>query len=139
MKKSTQIIRSRAKRRNQGINPPASPGLVAAGILSLIITALLLWVVISYTRTAADLPSLLRIEQLLDPENGELLKPTTILDRQGQEIIWQIENPHLKEREYAHLDLEGKHLQADIPQDLVKAAVVVSDPNFFTRNYWGLS
>lgn len=139
MKKPSQITRSRAKRRNQGLTPPASLGLVVAGILSLIITVLLLWVVISYTRTAADLPSLLRIEQLLDPENGELLKPTTILDRQGQEIIWQIDNPYLKEREYAHLDLEGKYLQADIPQDLVKAAVVVSDPNFFTRNYWGLS
>jgi membrane peptidoglycan carboxypeptidase len=133
MKKSTRIVLSRAKRSQRSAGQRGQKGLAAAGLFSLLFLGILFSGLIFYLRITADLPSHQEIQVLLNPQNGELLQPTRILDRTGTEVLWSFQHPSQEERVYSELDLQGDQLASDIPTEMVKAVLAASDLDFLNR------
>jgi len=135
----SHIVKSRSKRRKRRSRSGFRMGYLLVTLFSLAVTTLMVIGVWAYSHLTADLPSPLLMEQLLDPETGDLLQPTRILDRSRTEVLWSFGNALKGDRDYVYLDFQGEQLQADIPQEIVKATLAASDPQFFSRRYWGLS
>lgn len=127
------IIRSREKRREQGQKKLLGrTGFGLALTISLFFVALIGAVVFLYVRVSSDLPATGELTSLLDPDDGLLLEPTRLYARDGEAVLWVFENRHLKEREYAVLDLSQDALRSDIPPQVVKATLGVRDPAYFS-------
>jgi len=139
MSRIPHIIRSREKRRKSGRGTALGrTGFGLALTISLILVALIGAVVFLYVRVSKDLPPTEELTALLDPERGLLLEPTRIYARDGETVLWTIENPHLDEREYAVLDLSQNALRSDIPPQVVKATLAVTDPAYFSGSGFNL-
>jgi membrane peptidoglycan carboxypeptidase len=134
MKKSTRIVRSRAKRFQRSAGHGGQKGLTAAGLFSLFLTGILFFGVAFYLRVTAGLPSHREIQVLLNPQDGELLQPTRILDRTGTEVLWSFQHSALEARVYSELDLQGDQLESDIPTEMVKAVLAAADIDFLNRS-----
>ena len=92
----------RHRHRRQGSSRQNRAGLLAFGcslILSLFMAFSMVIFAVVYTNLTSDLPSLDSLPDLLEPPDGLLLQPTTIYDRDGENVILILENPGAIERE----------------------------------------
>lgn len=104
-------------------------GLIGFGALvGLLAAAVLLGTAWVYAGLTADLPDVVLIETLLDPENGPLLQPTRLYDRSGEHLLASLDNPGI-ERRYLPLDPDAPE---HIEPLLVHAFVALHDPTFWT-------
>lgn len=139
MSRIPHLVYSREKRRRaKRSNPLGKVGFVIAVAFSLSTIAAALSAVFVYQDISKDLPSPVMLETLLDPQEGLLLQPTRIYDRSGEEVLWTFQHPALDQRGYGILDLDEKALRTDIPPEVVKAVLAVTDPDYFSRSGWGL-
>jgi len=92
--------------------------IVSAGVVILVISAAL-----AYAALTRGLPSLDKLTRLLNPVDGQLLKPTRIYDRTGQHLIDTL-SPNDLDRIYVPF--------ADFPQALVDATLTVTQPDLWT-------
>ena len=139
MSRIPHLVHSRAQRRKARRN--STLGRTAFGIVlfvSLFLFAAALGSVVFYNHVSRDLPSPAMIPGLLEPEQGALMQPTTILDREGEEVLWTFEHPAVEERSYGILDLDQQALRTDIPPEVVKAVLAVTDPRYFSRSDIGI-
>jgi membrane peptidoglycan carboxypeptidase len=76
-----------------------------------------------YYYVTADLPSVDKLDKLLNPQTGALLQPTRFYDRSGQELLASLQ-PSGAERVF---------IDAAESPFLAQAFVAASDPKFWTR------
>lgn len=115
--------REKSRKANRSASHRLVQGALGLGVVvsALVGLALLLgaW---GYADITRDLPSIQRLPQLLNPENGLLLQPTRLFDRSGQNLLLTL-SPTEGKRDYA--------AYADLPVDLVNATLVLADPEFW--------
>jgi len=78
-------------------------GLGSGIVFFLILVGGVAFASIYYMNITKDLPSILGLDGLLNPENGQLLEPTRIYDRSEQNILLELSNPGV-ERKFVALD-----------------------------------
>ncbi len=130
----------RLRRRRQTLHPVEGRSRLAGYAASLAATLLLLGgifaIILFYNFLWSDLPSLENLPALLDSPDGQLLQPTTLYDRSGQQVIAILENPAAHGRQYMLL----KGTAADsLPLDLVNATLAASDPAFWQHSGYNLT
>ena len=123
-----KVIRIRGRRKSKFRKTHLRAGFSFTILISLLLAVVSLTIVIIFTLTTEDLPSLDLLPLLLEPPDGLLLQPTKFYDRSGQHIIHVVENPAVNERNYSYI--EENSIGNTIPSTLVKATIVVSDPTF---------
>ena len=121
------IIRQRRHRRSQiRSSTQQRSQRVALGFGFVISAALVLAVlaaVLAYAGLTSSLPPIEELSVLLNPDNGQLLQPTRLYDRTGQNLL-AVLAPSDGTRIYA--------LFSEIPQTLVDATVALAQPNFWS-------
>ncbi len=138
------ILRSRRKR---AVRRPALTGwgVAAAGIVSLALAlggAAAAWF---YSQATADLPPVQRLASLLDPPNGQLLTPSRLLDRRGQQPILILANPNGPRAQQPWQDWylwqppDGDSSRPRLPQTVISTTLAAQDPGFFQHNGWTLA
>jgi len=75
-----------------------------------------------YARLTRDLPSVEMLPLLLNPIDGQLLQPTRLYDRTGQQLLRSIA-PDDADRTFQKYE--------NIPTDLVNATLALADPGFW--------
>lgn len=78
----------------------------------------------------SDLPSLDLLPFYLDSMNGQLLQPSRLYDRSGQNLILSLENPGIPRR---YLPVDPALPEHFSPQ-FVQTVLAVIDPNFWTHS-----
>ncbi len=82
-----------------------------------------------YVQLRRDLPSVQSLPLLLDPVDGQLMQPTRLYDRTGQQLL----------RSIAPDDANRSFLKYEnIPQDLVNATLTLADPGFWDHAGYSL-
>ena len=124
---TVEIIRRRRKRSERRSrsrsNQSSRVGLIAAVLISSALAVGAVAAAVIYSDLSRDLPSLQALSIWLDPQDGMLLQPNEILDRQGEEVLATLDNPAAAGHEYI--------LFEDLPAVLVDAVVASSDPDFW--------
>jgi membrane peptidoglycan carboxypeptidase len=104
---------------------PLRTGLLT--IIILVLVAILISISLLYARICFQLPSLDVLPVLLNTKNGELLSPTTIMDRENLAVIYNFDNPGIERRFLV--------VNPDLPEhfspQLIRAAVFKLDPTFW--------
>ncbi|MEX2160559.1 MAG: transglycosylase domain-containing protein [Anaerolineales bacterium] len=95
---------------------------LALGAMSLATAIIALAALPLYLYVTQGLPSVVRLEELLRPLSGELLQPTRLYDRSGQQVLLSLEP---QEASRAFLRIENQYL--------LDAFVASQDPHFWTR------
>ena len=132
MGNQSQILRFRKGRRKKDrSNPLGTIGFLLAALLSILISASVIYGVIRYAEITSDLPSPAELEILLDPIDGSLLEPTRILDRSGERILWRFENPAIEFRRYSAITDGETIFFSEIPEDVIRAVLAAIDPDYF--------
>ncbi len=86
--------RSRSAVQRRAVSQRAlQAGAVLLGMFSLAAATLALVALPAYFYLTQGLPSVERLEVLLDPQTGELLLPTRFVDRSGQQVLLSLEPP----------------------------------------------
>ncbi len=121
------IIRQRRHRRSQIRSSTQQRSQRAALGFGFVISAALvlavLAAVLAYAGLTSGLPPIDELSILLNPDDGQLLQPTRLYDRTGQNLL-AVLAPSDGTRVYA--------LFSEIPQTLVDATVAVAQPNFWS-------
>ncbi len=139
MSSTLTVLRNRRKRKNNAdarLQRGSRNTLVGCGfIFSLFLVALIFAVVLGYKNITRDLPPLDKLEKLLNPRNGELLQPTRIYDRSGENLI-TVFAPEDAARRYLPLGAENPQ---HIPDTLAQATLALADPNFWEHDGYRLA
>lgn len=132
MRKWQQPILARRRARRRGMRAAARSGCAAYFALPLIgvlVAALVLagaWLWVSAT---TGLPSIERLPLLLDAGSGTLLQPTRLYYRDGQTLLYSLENPGIPRR-YLALDPEKPEHFSPL---LVQVQAFARDPGFWAH------
>ena len=122
MSSSLSILRQRRERREQSRRSGESRTrrvVIGCGlIVSVLIAAAILTTAFTWASLTRDLPPVVAIPVLLDPESGALLQPTRLYDRSGARTI-AILAPFDEPRRYIPLE--------KFPQQLVDATLAAQD------------
>jgi membrane peptidoglycan carboxypeptidase len=110
-------IRSSTQQRSQRV--AFGFGFVISAILVLAVLA----AVLAYAGLTSGLPPIQELSILLNPDNGQLLQPTRLYDRSGQNLL-AVLAPSDATRVYA--------LFSELPQTLINATVALAQPNFWS-------
>lgn len=102
-------------------------GLGLALTISLLLSVTLLVLGLFYTNLITGLPSLDQLPILLNAENGLLLQPTRLYDRQGSQLLYTIENPGVPRR---YLPLDPRKSEYISPH-LVQLTVALVEAGFW--------
>ena len=128
-----QILRARRRRRAARPRFIGRLGLIAAVLFTLGLAAALIGVPLAYSSLVQDLPSLAVMPLMLEPPDGLLLHPTQILDRSGEHVLQDVQNPALEERRYLPVSENDSAETEVIAPVMVDAALAVLDPTFWTN------
>ena len=140
MRPPSWIHRSRKHRGfNRQTHPAGTAGALTAVLISLLLAAGAVFLVYQYTKLTADIPATEELEKLLDPDNGDLLQPTVILDRSGRYPLWYLDNPGGTEREFVRLAAGEDQVSAAVSEEMILAVLAAEDPGFFQRPDFSLS
>ena len=140
MRKADLYLLLKNRRRNRrtpsrGLLPVLKPLAKAlTAVISLVVVSLLFLAGLTYTRFAANLPSIEILPVLLNGEDGELLLPTRLTDRSGSETLLTLANPGIN-REYLVIDPAQPH---HVSPQLVRAVVASLDPTFWENPGYSL-
>ncbi len=102
--------------------------------LALLGIAVLLLAGYSYARVARDLPSIEILPVLLDRDNGELLQPTKILDRDGEVTLFTYQDEGV-ERKFLSINPDEEDY---ISPQLIRSVTATFDPTFWTNQGYNL-
>ena len=133
MSSTLNILRKRRKRRAQPerrLERGSRNAGVGCGVtLSFLLIFGIFSFIFSYQNLVKDLPSVEKLETLLNPRDGSLLQPTRVYDRSGENLI-HVFAPEDKARRYISIGFENpQHL----PDALVQATIALADSNFWTH------
>ncbi len=124
----TQILRARQRRRKKYANTALRiSGLSVSVTLSLLAAVLFIGGTLIYSSLTRELPALEIIPTLLEPPNGLLLQPTRFYDRDGTQVLLELEHPAVTQREYLPISETG----SSTFQELIQATIAYSDPIFW--------
>ncbi|MBC8503562.1 MAG: transglycosylase domain-containing protein [Anaerolineales bacterium] len=127
----SQILRARRRRHKKYANISLRfSGLGFATSVSILVAILFIGVTLVYISLTRNLPALETIPTLLEPPTGLLLRPTRFYDRDGTQILLELEHPSVGEREYLPIVDEREN---SIPEDLIHATIAYSDPTFWNH------
>jgi membrane carboxypeptidase/penicillin-binding protein len=128
MPATTTIIRQRRESR-QRAQRSLSRRILRLGLgISILLSSLLLLGMLAgawyYVQLTRDLPSVQLLPILLDPIDGQLLQPTRLFDRTGQQLLHSIA-PEDTNRTFQTYE--------NIPPDLINATLALADPGFWNH------
>lgn len=113
-----------AARRRAASRRFLQAGALLLGVASITMATLALAALPAYVYVTQGLPSIDRLVSLLDPQTGDLLRPTRFVDRAGQQVLLTLEPPG-GPRSFVSA--------ADNP-NLAAAFVASQEPHFWTRS-----
>jgi membrane peptidoglycan carboxypeptidase len=126
------LIHRRKEKRVAGIkNARKNFQSVSLAILAVLLVALTVIPLVAgvyYARLTTNLPSVDWLPLYLSPENGTLLNPTTIYDRNGQTVLYRMENSGISRR-FLSIDPNSQEF---ISPYLVQFTVAEYEPDFWT-------
>ena len=126
------LIHQRKKKRNAAYNRAQKNlqkrGLAFLAILLVALTIIPVIIGINYARITKDLPSTEWLGIYMNAENGTLLYPTTVYDRGGQTILYQLNNANSLRR-FISIDPNSQEF---ISPYLVQFTVDIYEPDFWT-------
>lgn len=131
------MARDRAKRRSRSSGWRV--GLNAAMLVCLLAAFISLGLAFFARDLTRDLPSVELLPRLLDPEQGELLQPSRLYSRDGEQVLLTLENPGAGPRRFlaASLPETGSSPASEKPGHfspfLVLATLEAADPDFTTH------
>jgi len=82
-----------------------------------------------YVQLTSDLPSVQLLPVVLNPVDGQLLQPTRLYDRTGQQLLYSVA-PQDDNRTF--------HTYENIPTDLINATLAMADPDFWNHAGYSL-
>ena len=129
----TQILRARRRRRAAERSIAGWLGRIVAVLFTLGAALILIAVPLAYSNLVQDLPSLAALPLMLEPPDGLLLHPTQILDRSGEHVLQDVQNPALEERRYLPVAAGDAADAETIAPVMVDATLAVLDPTFWTN------
>jgi membrane peptidoglycan carboxypeptidase len=119
------ILRLRRHRRdNQRTRTRRGNRRVVAGLgflASLLLALVVITAAVLYASLTSGLPSLEKLDILLNPENGQLLQPTRLYDRTGQHLV-AVLAPEDEARTFIPYD--------QLPRALLNATLALTEPGF---------
>ena len=124
-------------RQSRSIRVNRSLGWAARAVtatLALLVIAVLLLAGYSYARVARDLPSIEILPVLLDRDNGELLQPTKLLDRDGEVTLFIYQDEGV-ERKFLSINPDEEDY---ISPQLIRSVTATFDPTFWTNQGYNL-
>ncbi len=130
--KSRHHKQNARSQRTMRLLTPAAKALLA--VAALLLLGGLFYGGWSYARIAIGLPSIDILPILLDPQHGELLQPTRLVDRSGQVTLVTLENPGVGR---AFLSVDPNEAQHFSPQ-LLRAVIAKLDPTFWQNPGYSL-
>lgn len=131
----SHLLRFRKKRQAEDrSNPLGTIGFLLAAVVSILVSAGVIYGVSRYAEITENLPSPEELEVLLDPISGSLLEPTQILDRTGERVLWRFENPAIDVRRYSAITDGETIFFSEVPQDLILATLAAVDPGYLQRS-----
>ena len=126
------LIHRRKEKRTAGLKKARSNfqhrSLAFLAVLLVALTTIPLVAGLYYARLTTSLPSVDWLPVYLSPENGTLLNPTTIYDRDGQIVLYRMENPGITRR-FLSIDPNSQEF---ISPYLVQFTVAEYEPDFWT-------
>ena len=131
----SQIVRFRnSQRKKVKKNPLRRIGLSFALLFSLITAILIIVGIYRYSAITGNLPSPVKLENLIDSPTASLLKPTRVYDKTGQNIIWWFENPSIDYRSNVRITDGNMLFYSDVEEITVSAILTAIDPVYFSRS-----
>ncbi len=124
------VIRRRQARRAGEERPRRRWRRIGYGLgagLGIFLSASLVAFGMLYASVTSDLPSMEQLPLLLDRENGLLLQPTRLYDRNGQTLLVSLENPGQERRFLTVNPTQAEHYD---PR-LVQMTITLFDPDFW--------
>ena len=139
MSSTLNILRSRRRRRNEANarlqEQGQSLGFGCFFLLGVFFLFLIFSVVLTYRSITNDLPAAEKIEELLNPRDGQLLQPTRIYARDGETLV-HIFAQEDAPRRYIPLSIENpQHL----PTALWQATLALRDPDYWSHPGYSLA
>ncbi len=130
------IIKLRRRRLTTSRHPSLQRfGLATAYLVSLSIAILLLAATFTFASVTRQLPSPAAIPLLIEPPDGAWLQPTRFYSRDGEHVLYTLENPAIKERRY--LPIRGTTSQSGdgpfLSPSLITATIAIADPTFWSH------
>lgn len=125
LKKRELTARKRSQRDRRLLGGAARAGAVVASLAALAVIILVTYAGLFVLR---DLPSVEILLVLLDNEDGELLQPTTLLARDGREVLFAYQDEDIERRFFSINPDE----EAYISPQLVRSAIAAIEPDFWT-------
>jgi membrane peptidoglycan carboxypeptidase len=135
----TSLIHSRrqrqGKKRRSLYRRISRGGFGFVAIISLGLLALVLLVTSLYSNFTSGLPSVELLPLLLNPKDGQLLQPTRIYDRTGQNLLATLDNPgHTRSFLPANPDSQNH-----ISPQLIQVTIATLEPGFWQDPGFSLS
>jgi membrane peptidoglycan carboxypeptidase len=128
----SHILQFRLSRRTrENKSPWGLLGLYCALAISLSVLAVLAVGIWYYFDLIRDLPPVSTLPVLLEPPDGELLLPTRLYDRSGQQVILTLVQPEAGEYQYLSVSDKGQQRVNLFSQNLVNATIAALDPGFW--------
>jgi membrane peptidoglycan carboxypeptidase len=127
------IIRQRREKRQRAQQSLTQRilrfGLGVGVLLGSILMLAMLAGVWYYAQLTRDLPSVQLLPLLLNPLDGQLLQPTRLYDRTGQQLLHSIAPQDTKRTFLAY---------ENIPAEMINATLAMTDPGFWTHGGYSL-
>ena len=98
-------------------------------VISIFIVAGLFVAGFTFARFSRDLPSIEILPLLMDRENGELLRPTRVLDRSAEVTLFTYEETGIA-RKFLPIDPQAEEF---INPQLIRAVTAIYDPDFWSN------
>ena len=112
--------RQRREKKNRVFRPFAFS---AAALSSLLLVGLAFWGINIYSNTAKNLPSIDLLPLMLEPSDGNELKPIRVFGRDGEHLLYSHQNPNAEGAQYIPYK--------QIPEDLIQSVLLLNSPRYF--------
>ncbi len=136
----SQTLRLRRNRQARELHSPwLRLGITIALLLSLGVVAFGMLGIWYYVDLTHNLPSIATLPVFLEPPNGLLLQPTRLYDRAHEKVIYTLENPAAKDRQYLFVADDAPAGALRVSQYLVDATITELDPGFWDHPGFSLA
>ena len=136
----SQTLRLRRHRQARELHSPwLMLGIASALLLSLGAVALSMLGIWYYVDLTRGLPSIAILPALLEPPGGQMLQPTRLYDREHQQVIFTLENPAAKDKQYLYAGDDAPVGAHRVSQFLVDATITEVDPGFWDHPGFSLA
>jgi len=136
MPSAFQILKMRRHRRKKTSRRPYFRlGLGSATLISISAVVFIIGITAIFMSLSRDLPSLETIPLLLEPPDGLMLQPTRFYDRSGEHVIYTLQNPAIKERNYIPIQGgDNSYTNSFLSPNLITSTIAIADPTFWSNS-----